>query len=174
VPRIADGVRSLAEEPNPAAARVQAGAHAVAVLGGRRDAGHRRQRQATDPPKGVLDDLRLDRELARIRDVAVQTATARRIHERPAIRDASSTSIVSPYTTPLATRSMRARTRSPGIAPPTSTIRPSSRAIMRPPAAGFSMVRVTTCPGVIIRSAEASRSIVHAEARRFSERCRSG
>ena len=34
----------------------------------------------------------------------------------------------------------RAVTRSPGIAPPTSTICPLRRAIIRPPAAGFSTV----------------------------------
>ena len=36
---------------------------------------------------------------------------------------------------------------SPGIAPDTSTIAPSWRAIMRPPAAGFSTASVTTRPG---------------------------
>src|SRR5262245_23982901 len=53
-------------------------------------------------------------------------------------------------------RSMRAVTRSPGIAPPTSTTRPSSRAIIRPPTAGFSTSRRTVFPG--------ARSVLRTEA----------
>ena len=55
--------------------------------------------------------------------------------------------MVSANTTCLVTRSTRARTRSPGIAPATSTIWPSWRASMRPPLTGFSMVRVISVPG---------------------------
>src|SRR5262245_34247789 len=58
----------------------------------------------------------------------------------------------SAYPTCLATRSIRARTDSPGIAPLTSTICPPSRAIMRPPAAGLSMASDTICPGVSIET----------------------
>src|SRR5215471_4768889 len=49
-------------------------------------------------------------------------------------------STVVAYKTPLPTRSILAVTRSPGIAPATRTTCPSARAIIRPPAAGFSMV----------------------------------
>src|SRR6185369_8291488 len=45
------------------------------------------------------------------------------------------------------TRSTRAVTRSPGMAPPTSTIWPFTRAIIRPPAAGFSTVSTRDSPG---------------------------
>src|SRR5436190_23505024 len=45
---------------------------------------------------------------------------------------------------------MRAVTASPGMAPDTSTIWPSTRAIIRPPAAGFSIVRRIVCLGVSI------------------------
>src|SRR4029078_11410636 len=42
--------------------------------------------------------------------------------------------------------SIQARTRSPGIAPRTSTTSPLCRAIIRPPDAGFSIVRSICCP----------------------------
>ena len=50
------------------------------------------------------------------------------------------------YATPFPTRSTLARTRSPGMAPDTSTTSRSARAIMRPPAAGLSIVSGTTSP----------------------------
>src|SRR6266508_4854664 len=64
--------------------------------------------------------------------------------------DGASRLIVSAYTTPFPTRSIRARTVSPGIAPDTRTTCPSTRAIIRPPAAGLSMVSVMTWSGVSI------------------------
>src|SRR5262245_19896316 len=56
------------------------------------------------------------------------------------------TDTVSAKRTPLATREIRAWTRSPGMAPATKTTRPSARAIMRPPAAGFSTSSESTSP----------------------------
>src|SRR5436190_339671 len=46
----------------------------------------------------------------------------------------------------LSARSIQARTRSPGMAPRTSTTWPRWRAIIRPPDAGFSIVSSTCCP----------------------------
>src|SRR5262245_46435449 len=73
---VADVVRSFAEEAKPMTARVQPGAHAVALFGRRRDVDGRRQRDAADTRERVGDDLRLELKLARIVDVAEQIAAA--------------------------------------------------------------------------------------------------
>ena len=60
--------------------------------------------------------------------------------------DGSSIAIVSAYATLRFDRSIRTCTRSPGIAPPTRTTWPSWRAIILPPAAGFSIIKVRDWP----------------------------
>ena len=80
--RVAHLVAVLAEEPEPVAAQVEAGAHPVALLGRTGHGQRRRQLEAADAPERVGDHLRLERELARVGDVAVEAAAAQRIGKR--------------------------------------------------------------------------------------------
>src|SRR5262245_40509942 len=64
--------------------------------------------------------------------------------------DGSSTSMVDANASRFSTRSILTVTRSPGIAPDTSRIWPSCLAIIRPPAAGFSIPTDTPVPMVSI------------------------
>ena len=82
-------------------------------------------------------------------DVRVQAAAAPRIagdgrDDRRTARRRRSTAA---YATPFPTRSTRRLTRSPGMAPDDEHDQPSARAIIRPPAAGFSIVSDSDVPG---------------------------
>ena len=85
--RIAEVVGPFAKEPDTGSANVKTRPHPVAVLRRSRHGRRRRQLDASDPPERVGDHLALERQLPRIRDVAVEAAAAERIGgSRAAVR----------------------------------------------------------------------------------------
>ena len=144
---------------------VQPRAHAVAALRRRH---HRAAASASGRRpmrrKASAIDLGLERPLPLVGDVRVVAAAAapvrggtpvrRRASARPPCRRAPPTA---------ATRSTRAATRSPGIAPDTSTTCPSWRASIRPPATGRSMSSVIDLvPTVSMSPGGSELSVEHA------------
>src|SRR3954464_13175745 len=67
-------MRSFAEEPDPSVVHVKTRAHPVAVLWRSKHLWRSGQRHPGDAREGVLDDLRLQRELAWICDVREHVA----------------------------------------------------------------------------------------------------
>src|SRR5262245_2820996 len=78
--------------------------------------------------------------------------------------------VARPYATPLPTRSTRTAARSPGTTPDTRITWPFERAIIQPPAAGFSMRSDSVSPGFIFRSGEGHRRQIEALANELVER----
>src|SRR5436190_15574573 len=81
---MAELVCPLAVEPGAGTADVTAGAHPVPALGRRGHVDRLLTRNAPETRERIADDVALDRELARIRDVRVQVAAAQRIGRRRA------------------------------------------------------------------------------------------
>ena len=146
--RIAERVRPLAIETGSVSSNMQPRAQSIAGLW-RRPHDHRpRQRNMSDSDERIRNDVGLERRPAADRRCARRRS--RRTADRCASRrsgDGSTTEVVEANASRFSTRSMRTVTRSPGIAPATSKICPSCRAIIRPPAAGFSTSTLTSLPG---------------------------
>ena len=79
--RIAELMGPLAVEPGAGTADVTAGAHPVPALGRRGHVDRLLTRDAPETRERIADDVALDRELARIRDVTEHAAAAERIVE---------------------------------------------------------------------------------------------
>ncbi len=154
-PRVAEIVRAFAEKPEPvrrARAAARASGSRLPARGPRRP-GAASSRRPIRLNASAMTSL-LIASCRAIGDVAVETAAAQRIagHGAAIAATAPRSDSVRVGHALRDTRSMRACTRSPGIAPETSTTWPSWRAIIAPPAAGLSIVSGMMSPGFSMES----------------------
>ena len=167
VDRIAERVRALAEETDAVVLHVQPCPHAIAVRGRR---GHRQRsgdRQPADAREARRAGCRPSAQLTLVAHVREDGAAAiAMVRCRETIRRRCK-DLRRPRPDGAALNAFdRASTVSPGIAPATSTIAPSWRAIILPPAAGFSTASVTMWPGTIAAAGSCDLATVEAHDRK--------